>query len=1286
VTDAADRPDDDELLAELFDQLLQDILEGRTPDLDAIHPDRPDLRERIARTWRLACSVAGRREPSRPVLGGYEIVRELGHGGMGTVYLARHQSLQRDVAIKVLPRSLAMSPHAKRRFLEEARALAQIRHENVVHIHRIVDHAEMLAFEMEFVAGPSLQALLARLRQSPRPFAVASLAEALGAPIEPGVRSTVEWFVRLFIRLARALEVVHAHGIVHRDIKPSNVLLRPDGSPALADFGLALHADLDATRTRFAGTPVYAAPERLRGGDAGLDARADVYSLGVTLYEALSTNAPFAGHTTHEILQRIETASAPSLRACAPHVPRDLAVVVQKAMEPDPRRRYATAAAFADDLERLLALQPIQAAPAGALRRGWQFVLRNRRLLAAAAAGALAVAAVVWPLAAHAANERAALVVAATERAEARRLLLSPEALPTAWSADAGDGRFLRHRAADGARADALHAALRAYGRASAARADDRGIAAERAAVAAAAALVDGDAAAVGAARDGLPPLARRAFDAFVVRRAANLSRDDAVAAAAEDRLAAGLLAFLHGDEPARDAAWADLPDPWSVDPFVEACTALATSARGRAYARLFHAARSVPGSAALAYALAEAALADGDVALARQWLDQAPAPASAAAAATLALLRCDVAAAEGDRDAAAVGYRQLAAADPADPRPILRLAQIALRAGDRAVARRMLESMAGRWPLLGAAHRELARLALEERDLPGYLARVRIAVSRLDAGAGRSADELVAILRLGGLHGLADRFDADGHGAIAHGDRGAPLQAWLPASAVRALEQGALLWRAADEAMATASAREARADVAAMMAPRFLLLRAPGVAALLPPLALAACVGVGELGRVASVQEFTGGLAVFQQALGSRMRPVADPILAHAPAAGRETVFANHAVVVPDLDGDTLPEIALTCPPTGPRVGNGCIELRSLADGALLRTWRHVDPDALFARGLTPIGDIDGDQCDDLAVGLPAGRRAPDAKGAVEAWSGRTGAMIWRVEDAAISFGAAIAAIGDVDGDGARDLAVGVPPMRLADDERGAVALLCGRTGAPLRRIQSPFGGRWFGAVVTAAGDVDGDGHGDLAVAGNFGGAPGLVAVYDARTGAQIAAIEDGDAGAMFGAVVAAAGDLDGDGRGDLFVSAAGTPRGREASDSPGSVFAISGRTGKSLYELRGDRPGEGFGVALAALPDWRGDGRPAVAVSTLRGGPNGGGYVRVFDAGSGAPLQTIAGTPAHARFGYTVFDLGDRDADGLRELGIVALLRNLDARIYAVSQADANAADAAALSNAGR
>lgn len=1278
MTRAPDDPRDEELLAELFDQLLQDILEGRTPDLEAIHPDRPELRERIARTWRLACSVAGRREPSRPVLGGYEIVRELGHGGMGTVYLARHVSLQRDVAIKVLPRSLAMSPEAKRRFLEEARALAQIRHENVVHIHRIVDHAEMLAFEMEFVAGPSLQTLLARLRATARPFALESLATALGAPIDDGARSTVEWFVRLFIRLARALDVVHAHGIVHRDIKPSNVLLRPDGSPTLADFGLALHADLDGARTRFAGTPVYAAPERLRGGDAGLDARADVYSLGVTLYEALSTSPPFDGASTQDVLRRMETGAAPPLRERSPHVPRDLAVVVHKAMDPDPRHRYVSAAAFADDLERLLALQPIEAAPTGPLRRAWRFALRNRRLFAAAAAGALAVAGLVWPMAAHAASAREAVAVAAAERADARRLLLSSEALPHAWATDGPTRRAVRRSDAEDARLQALQAAVASYDRALVASPTDPMLRAERAAVAAAAALAADDAARGADARAALGPLAQRAHDTLAAHRPIALPADAIAAAAPTDRFSAGLLAFLHGDDETLATAWSGLPSPWNNDPFTDACMALAAAAAGapeHAYPRLFHAARNFPDASALAFGLADAALAGGDVALARQWLAQAPAPTSAAAVATAELLRLDLAAAAGDREEATRGYRKRVAADPTDPRPLLRLAQLALRDGDRDGGRRMLLSAVTRWPQLAAAHRALARLALEERALAGYLARVRFAVTRLEDGAGRNAAELVAILRLGGLDRLAARYATDERSAMAAVAQSVPLDAWLPSSTVRGLEHGAQLAHAAEAALAIASTIDDRANVAWLLAPRCALVRLPGLTMQLPKLAVAACFAAGELGRIETVHRLTADFGVFRQALGARLKPVATPSLVHAPAIGRDVAFANHAFVAPDLDGDTLPELALACPPSGSPSSKGFVQLHSVADGELLRTWRQADANAnvMFARSLAPLDDVDGDLCADVVVGLPAGRGGPAAIGAVEAWSGRSGGLLWRAEEPVASFGTAIVRIGDVDGDGLRDVAVGAPPMRLADDARGFVVVLCGRTGKLLRRIDAPIGGCWFGAALAAVGDVDGDGRDDLAIGGNFGAAPGLVAIHDPRTGSRITAVEEADASLYFGGAIAAAGDLDGDGGGDLYVTAMAAARGREPATAPGSVFAISGRSGRSLYELRGDRPGEGFGAAIVPLPNWRADGQPAIAIGTLRGGPHGGGYVRVFDARASQPLQTITGNQAHARFGYSLFDLGDRDGDGQRELGIVALLRNYDAAVYAVSFADA-------------
>jgi hypothetical protein len=1257
-------PRDEELLAELFDRLLQDILEGRNPDLDAICPDRPDLREGIARTWRLACSVAGRREPSQPLLAGYEVVRELGHGGMGTVYLARHESLRRDVAIKVLPRALALSHAAKQRFLAEARALAQIRHDHVVRIHRIVDQSDLLAFEMEFIDGPSLQTLIARLRRTQRPFAAANLANALGLGAGVRIRSTVEWHVQLFIRVARALGHVHRHGLVHRDVKPSNILLRADGTPVLADFGLALADGPDDGPTRFAGTPVYAAPERLRGGDEGVDARADVYSLGVSLYEALTMCAPFPGTTTHEVLRRIDTGAAPELRKAAPHVPRDLALVVQKAMDPDPSRRYATADAFADDMERLLALEPIEAQPAGALRRAWQFVRRHRQLFVAAAASALVVAGLFAAATARDAERRQLADRTANELAAARSLLLAPSARPQPWSTDDPGARTRRGGAFDEERGRTLGAALAAYDRALALAPTDEAGRIERAAVAAAIALQQHDA----TARRQLSDAVRGAFDAAAAGRGGATAAATANAGDG-DRLTAGLLAFLAGDHAGAGAWWRALPPTWQDQPLVAACHGfglLADGAHARAYPRLALAARGLPAAEGLTLALAEAALAAGDLAAVRQHLARLATAADATTAPRARLLAADLAAAEGRADDARRVYRELAADDAADPAPLVHLASLALRAGDRAGARRLLATVVARWPGHDEARRRLARLDLEERRLPAYLAHVRRAVQGIAADPVGASRELRAVLALGGLHAVASALAgerrADGD------DGGVPLQSWLPGHVVDAIAQAALALRTFDAAHAAATAIDARPVAAAVLTPALVVALAPHLLAQWPKPAMAALAAAG-LHRRLPIERIAVALQPFQRALGDRFHTAKARNVVRMPNPGMPVVYGIAAVVAPDCDGDTLPDLCVAAAPAGARAGNGYVEVRNLQDGALLRTMRNGDEHAMFGRALAALDDIDGDRCADLVIGCPGGARGAAAPAAVEARSGRTGELLWRAESPVGTFGVAVAMLPDLDGDGRRDVAVGVPPASRSVDARGEVALLSARDGRELRRLPAPRAGVWFGAAVAAAGDVDGDGEEDLVVSGNFGGMAGCVVVLDPRTGRTITVLEDADAERDFGAAALGVGDLDGDGFADLVVTA--PARGR--TSLPGSVLAFSGRGGRPLYELRGEQAGEGFGASVAVLPSWRQDGRSALAVGTLRGGPNGTGYVRVFDAASALPLQTFAGNAAYARFGYGLIDLGDRDGDGLRDLGIVSVLRNQDVAVYAATFADA-------------
>jgi tetratricopeptide (TPR) repeat protein len=186
--------------------------------------------------------------------------------------------------------------------------------------------------------------------------------------------------------IAGALSAVHQEGLLHRDVKPSNILIRQDGVPLLTDFGLARdqHATLVTQDGQFLGTPAYASPEQLRG-EAALDARSDVYSLGATLYHALALRVPFEGPNTSAILNGIEAGRVTPLRKLDRRVPRDLETIIAKAMDAVPARRYASAAELAEDLERLLSLRPIRARRAGVIGRGWRFARRNRALVTGAA-------------------------------------------------------------------------------------------------------------------------------------------------------------------------------------------------------------------------------------------------------------------------------------------------------------------------------------------------------------------------------------------------------------------------------------------------------------------------------------------------------------------------------------------------------------------------------------------------------------------------------------------------------------------------------------------------------------------------------------------------------------------------------------------------------------------------------------------------------------------------------------------------------------------------------------
>jgi serine/threonine protein kinase len=295
------------------------------------------------------------RKGAPKTFGGYEIEGELGRGGMGVVFLARQVELNRRVALKMLTGHFG--PDELRRFLEEAETAAGLNHPNIAHIYEVGDHEGTPFFSMEYVEGGTLAD---RLRKK------------LPAP-----RDTAE----LLIPVARAVHFAHQHGVVHRDMKPGNVLLDPDGVPKVADFGIAkrLNDDSQLTRTgAVMGTPTYMAPEQAGGNSRHVGPAADIYSIGVILYEMLAGRPPFLPEDSDAaITVRVLTEETVSPAWHRPEIPRDLETICMKCLEKEPRDRYATAAEFADDLQRYLDDESILAKPPNTVIKSIKWVRRN---------------------------------------------------------------------------------------------------------------------------------------------------------------------------------------------------------------------------------------------------------------------------------------------------------------------------------------------------------------------------------------------------------------------------------------------------------------------------------------------------------------------------------------------------------------------------------------------------------------------------------------------------------------------------------------------------------------------------------------------------------------------------------------------------------------------------------------------------------------------------------------------------------------------------------------------
>ncbi len=338
-------------------------LRGHFADEDALH----EVIEGLSQPTGVLADALSSLPVSCPqvVIGDYELLDEVGRGGMGVVYRARQRSLGRIVAVKmVLSRFLTNAADISR-FRREAEAAANLRHPRIVAVHEVGEHDGQPYFSMDYIEGHSLAELA---RKSPL-----------------SARKAAEYVQKV----AEAVEHAHQHGTLHRDLKPANILIDREGEPHVTDFGLAkrVEGESDLTiRGNWLGSPSYMPPEQASGNPSRIGPTSDIYALGATLYDLLTGRPPFRGETVAMTLVQVQQSEPVAPRLLNANVPRDLEVICVKCLEKEPERRYPTAAALAADLNRYLKGEPIAARPIGRLQRLWRWSNRKPTVAALTAA------------------------------------------------------------------------------------------------------------------------------------------------------------------------------------------------------------------------------------------------------------------------------------------------------------------------------------------------------------------------------------------------------------------------------------------------------------------------------------------------------------------------------------------------------------------------------------------------------------------------------------------------------------------------------------------------------------------------------------------------------------------------------------------------------------------------------------------------------------------------------------------------------------------------------------
>ena len=386
-----DRQDDINDIDEIVSRYLDRINSGETLNPLEILAEHPGLGGEILKDLQTYHSLdSSGAAPPLGTLGDYTLRRQIGRGGMGVVYDAWQNSMDRRVALKVLPVGVAVDEKAFQRFMREARTAGRLDHPNVVHVHGLGIDEQTPYYAMEYVEGQTLAQILTGLKDAePETDTVFGKKERVGY---------FETLADAFADVSDGLQHAHSKGVIHRDVKPSNLILDSEGRLRVLDFGLArLEGQESLTISGdFIGTPAYVSPEQARRQKIPIDHRTDIYSLGATLYEMLISRPPFRGGDHADTLSQIIERDPTEPRKINPRVPKDLETIVLKCLRKEPEDRYGTAEALAQDLRRFVRGDPIEARPQSQWERLGSRVRRHRTKFAVGGVFLVLVLSVVW--------------------------------------------------------------------------------------------------------------------------------------------------------------------------------------------------------------------------------------------------------------------------------------------------------------------------------------------------------------------------------------------------------------------------------------------------------------------------------------------------------------------------------------------------------------------------------------------------------------------------------------------------------------------------------------------------------------------------------------------------------------------------------------------------------------------------------------------------------------------------------------------------------------------------